>query len=114
LKNKQEVIDMKDKRLKDILPELGQIIAHDFSRFQITWLDILVGYAKVFDKLLDILMMPTKAETEAVKAIEEYIASRQKPYGQWKSPDWLAYKLSEIIDKTEEKTEELAEDELPF
>jgi hypothetical protein len=110
LKNKQEVIDMKDKRLKDILPELGQIIAHDFSRFQITWLDILVGYAKVFDKLLDILMMPTKAEAEAVKAIEEYIASRQREYGQWKSPDWLAYMLGQIA----EKTEELAEDELPF
>jgi hypothetical protein len=113
LKNKQEVIDMKDKRLKDILPELARIMAYDFSYFQITWLDILVGYARVFDKLLDILMMPTKAEAEAVKAIEEYIASRQREYGQWKSPDWLAYKLS-IIDKTEEKTEELAEDELPF
>jgi hypothetical protein len=100
---------MKRKELKDVLPELGQVIAHDFAHFESIWFDVLVGYSKVFDGLLDILMLPSKAEDEAVKVIEEFIASRQKPYGQWKSPDWLAYMLGQIVEE-----EPLADDELPF
>jgi len=102
------------KKLNELLPELGEILAHDFERFEITRLDFLVGYAKVFDKLLDVLMTP--AEEEAVKLIEEFIASRQKPYGEWKSPDWLAYMLEETVKKAKKPKPEkpLAEDELPF
>jgi len=104
------------KKLNELLPELGKILAHDFERFEITWLDFLVGYAKVFDKLLDVLMAPYPAEEEAAKVIEEFIASRQKPYGEWKSPDWLAYMLEETVKKAKKPKPEkpLVEDELPF
>lgn len=91
------------KKLNELLPELGKILTHDFERFEITWLDFLVGYAKVFDKLLDVLMAPYPAEEEAVKVIEEFIASRQKPYGEWKSPDWLAYMLGQVVEKAKRK-----------
>ncbi len=39
-------------------------------------MDFLVGYARVLDKLLDVLMAPCPAEEEAAKVIEEFIASR--------------------------------------
>jgi hypothetical protein len=105
------------RKLDELLPELGKMLAHDFERFEITRLDFLVGYAKVFDKLLDVLMTP--AEEEAVKLIEEFIASRQKPYGEWKSPDWLAYMLGQVVEEVERKQRQkkrkpLAENELPF
>jgi hypothetical protein len=116
LKLTKEVIDMEDKSLKDLMPELGQVIAHDFARF--SWRDYLVDYAKVLDKLLDVLMAPYPAEEEAVKVIRDYIDSRQKPYGQWKSPDWLAYMLGQIVEKAKKrqrrKRRVLTDDELPF
>jgi hypothetical protein len=110
---------MKSEELKDVMPKLGQIIANDFNRFENTWLDILVGYAKVFNSLLDIFMLPSETQEEAVKVIEDYIASRQKPYGQWKSPDWLAYELSQIVERAKKSQEQnrhepLDDDELPF
>jgi len=77
---------------------------------------ILVDYAKVFDKLLDVLASPYPAEEEAARVIEEFISSRQKPYGEWKSPDWLAYSLKQVVEKARKPKPEkpLAEDELPF
>jgi hypothetical protein len=104
------------KKLSDLLPELGKILAHDLERFEITRMDFLVGYAKVFDKLLDVLESPYPAEEEAVKVIEEFLASRQKPYGEWKSPDWLAYMLGQVVEEARKSKPEksLAEDELPF
>jgi hypothetical protein len=106
-------------QLKDLLPELGQVIAHDFGCFRITWLDFLVGYARVFDKLLDVLMAPYPAEEEAAKVIRDYIASRQKPYGEWQSPDWLAYMLGQVAERAKKRQRRkrhkpLAADELPF
>jgi hypothetical protein len=104
------------RKLNNILPELGQVIAHDFERFEITWMDILVGYAKVLDRLLDVLSSPHPAEEEAVKVIEEFLASRQKPYGEWKSPDWLEFMLRRIVEEARKPKPEkpLAEDELLF
>jgi hypothetical protein len=104
------------RKLNDILPELGQVVAHDLNRFRVAWLDVLVGYAKVFDRLLDVLSSPYPAEEEAVKVIEEFIASRQKPYGEWKDADWLEYKLGLIVEEARKPKPEkpLAEDELPF
>ena len=105
-------------QLKDLLPELGQVIAHDFDRFGSTWLDFLVGYARVFDKLLDVLMAPYPAEEEAAKVIRDYIASRQEPPGQWKSPDWLGYMLGQVAERAKKrqrrKRHKPAADELPF
>jgi hypothetical protein len=105
-------------QLKDLLPELGQVIAHDFGRFRITWLDFLVGYARVFDKLLDVLMAPYPAEEKAAEVIRDYIASRQQPYGEWKSPDWLAYMLGQIVEEAKKrqrrKRHKPTANELPF
>jgi hypothetical protein len=104
------------KKLNDLLPELGKILAHDFERFEITRMGILMDYAKVFDRLLDVLASPCPAEESAVKVIEEFITSRQKPYGEWKSPDWLAYSLKQIVEEARKPKPEkpLAEDELLF
>jgi hypothetical protein len=104
------------KKLNDLLPELGRILAHDLERFEITRTGILMDYARVFDKLLDVLAAPYPAEEKAVKVIEEFLTSRQKPCGEWKSPDWLAYSLKQIIEEAKRAKPEkpLAEDELPF
>jgi len=104
------------KKLDEILPELGRVLAHDFERFEITRMGILMDYARVFDKLLDVLASPYPAEESAVKVIEEFISSRQKPYGEWKSPDWLAYSLKRVVEEAKKPKPEnpLADDELPF
>jgi len=104
------------KKLNDLLPELGRILAHDLERFEITRTGILIDYARVFDRLLDVLASPYPAEEEAAKVIEEFITSRQKPYGEWKSPDWLVYSLKQVVEKARKPKPEkpLAEDELPF
>jgi len=104
------------KKLDEILPELGKVLAHDFERFEITRMGILVDYAKVFDKLLDVLSSPYPAEEEAARVIDEFIASRQKPCGEWKSPDWLAYMLGQAVEKAKkrQKRHKPAKDELPF
>jgi len=104
------------KKLNDLLPELGKVLAHDFERFEITRMGILIDYAKVFDRLLDVLASPYPAEEEAAKVIEEFITSRQKPYGEWKSPDWLVYSLKQVVEKARKPKPEkpLAEGELPF
>jgi hypothetical protein len=104
------------KKLSDLLPELGKVLAHDFERFEITRMGILIDYAKVFDRLLDVLASPYPAEEEAAKVIEEFITSRQKPYGEWKSPDWLAYSLKQVVEKARKPKPEkpLAEDKIPF
>lgn len=105
--------------LKDLLPQLAEILAYDFARFRTCWRDYLVDYARVFDRLLDVLMTPYPAEEEAVKVIEDFIASRQKPSGEWKSPDWLAYMLGQIVERAKKRQRRkrkmsLDDDELPF
>jgi hypothetical protein len=105
--------------LKNLLPQLAEILAYDFARFRTCWRDHLVDYARVFDRLLDVLMAPHPAEEEAVKVIEEFIASRQKPYGQWKDAGWLAYMLGQIVEKAKKRQRRkrqkaLADNELPF
>ncbi len=105
------------RQLLDTLPELAKIMAYDFERFETCRRDNLVGYARVFDKLLDVLMAPYPAEEEAAKVIRDFIASRQKPYGQWKSPDWLAYELSQVVERAKRRQRRRlkpAKDELPF
>jgi hypothetical protein len=105
--------------IKDLLPQLAEILAYDFARFETCRRDNIVGYARVFDKLLDVLMAPYPAEKEAAEVIKDYIASRQKPYGQWKSPDWLAYMLGQIVERAKRRQRRkrhkpLVDDELPF
>jgi hypothetical protein len=105
--------------LKDLMPQLAEVLAYDFGHFRTCQRDILVDYARVFDKLLDVLMAPYPAEEKAAEVIRDYIASRQEPPGQWKSPDWLTYMLGQIVEKAKKRQRRkrhkpLADDELPF
>ncbi len=101
--------------LRDLLPQLAEILAYDFGHFRTCWRDNLVGYARVFDKLLDVLMAPYPAEEEAAKVIRDFIASRQREPGHWHSPDWLAYMLGQIVaKKRQRRRRKPAKDELPF
>jgi hypothetical protein len=64
-------------------------------------------------------MAPYPAEEKAAEVIRNYIASRQEPPGQWKSPDWLAYMLGQIVEEAKKRqrrkrAKPLAADELPF
>ncbi len=106
------------RQLLDTLPELGQIIAYDFGVFETCRRDNLVDYAQTLQKLTEILFtQPSEAQEEAIKVIRDFIASRQKPYGEWQSPDWLAYMLGQAVEKAKKKQRRRrkpAKDELPF
>jgi hypothetical protein len=107
-------------RFGDILPELARIMADDLERFDTSWRSIVIDYTLAFQKLVDILAkLPYETQEEALKVIEEYIASRQKPYGEWKSPDWLEFMLRQIVERAKrrqrrKRQKPLPDDELPF
>jgi hypothetical protein len=106
--------------LRDLLPQLAEILAYDFARFETCRRDNLVGYARTLQKLAEILMtLPYEAQEEAVRVIRDYIASRQELPGQWKSPDWLDYMLRQVVERAKKRQRRkrhkpLADDELPF
>jgi hypothetical protein len=108
------------RKFGDILPELAKIMAYDLERLDISWRRDFIDYTLAFQKLIDILIrLPYEAEEEALKVIEEYIASRQKPYGEWKNPDWLDYMLGQVVERAKKRQRRkrhkpLANDELPF
>jgi hypothetical protein len=105
------------RQFLDTLPELARIMAYDFEYFETCRRDNLVGYARTLQRLAEILMtQPYEAQKEAIKVIRDYIASRQKEYGQWKDADWLAYMLRQVVAKKRQrrKRKPLAGDELPF
>jgi hypothetical protein len=108
------------RQLLDTLPELAKVMAYDFERFETIRRDTLLGYARTFQKLAEILLtLPLEAQEEAIKVMRDYIASRQEPPGQWKSPDWLAYMLGQIVEEAKKRqrrkrAKPLAADELPF
>jgi hypothetical protein len=105
-------------QLEGILPELAKIVAYDFERFETCRRDTLEGYARVFDKLLVILLtMPSETQLKAIKVIEDYIAGRQNGNGY--SADWLAYMLGQLIERARKRQRRTrqkpsADDELPF
>jgi hypothetical protein len=107
--------------LRDLLPELGRIFTYDLEKSKDFWFsqfDSFMDWTEAFWHLLYIMSLGgIEAEKEAIKVIEEFVQSRQKPYGQWKSSGWLAFMLRQIKDKTQNspKTEKaLTDDELPF
>jgi hypothetical protein len=105
-------------QLEGILPELAKVMAYDFERFETCRRDTLEGYARVFDRLLVILLtVPSEGQLEAIKVIEDYIAGRQNGNGH--SPDWLAFMLGQIVERARKRQRRkrhkpLADDELPF
>ncbi len=108
------------RNLLDTLPELAKVMTYDFERFDTCRRDNLVGYAQTLQKLAEILMtQPYEAQEEAIKVIMDFIASRQREYGQWHGADWLAYMLGQVIEKAKRRQRQkrhkpLADDELPF
>jgi len=86
------------RKLKDVLPEFGQIITKDFSHFRCDWLDTFNAYVDIFDHLRKILSWGNDdLEEAAVEVIEEFVKNRSRPPEEWVSPDWLAYELGRIL-----------------
>ncbi len=108
------------RQLLDTLPELARIMAYDFERFDTCRRDNLVDYARTLQKLAEILLtQPYEAQEEAIKVIRDFIASRQREYGQWHGADWLAYMLGQTVERAKrrqrrKRPKPLADDELPF
>jgi len=96
------------KNINDLLPELGRIFAYDLERFKDLWLtqfDAFVDYTMVFEKLIYIVGLGNpEVEEKAVEIVEEFIASRQKPYEEWKSSNWLVHELGRVIGEELSKT----------
>jgi hypothetical protein len=105
----------KDKRLKDVLPKLGQMMAKDFKDFSDSWEDVLKTYAEVFRWLNEVLLWKSEdIEEAAVEIIEEYIRKREEGFmGNQLFPaySWLAYELGEMF---YEMAEELRREEEEF
>jgi hypothetical protein len=89
------------RNINDLLPELGRIFSHDLERFKDLWLtqfDAFVDYVMTFEKLIYIVGMGNpEVEERVLKIVEEFIASRQKPYEEWKSSNWLVHELGQVI-----------------
>lgn len=105
------------KKLNNLLPELGHIFAYDLERFRDLWLtqlDTLVDHAMVLEKLIYIAGLGNQeVEKKAVEVLEEFLASRQKPYEEWKSSAWLAHELGRVIGEELNKTHTKLQSLLP-
>jgi hypothetical protein len=92
---------MKHKKLQDVLPKLGQMMAKDFREFGDKWEDVLKTYTEVFKWLNEVLWWKDESiETTAVQIIENYIKARKKGTigNEWfPAYDWLAYELGEMF-----------------
>jgi hypothetical protein len=86
------------QKLRDVLPEFGQMIAKDFNHFRDDWLETFNAYVDIFERLRKILSWNVDdVEKSAVEVIEEFIKNRSRPTEEWVSPDWLAYELGRIL-----------------
>jgi iron-sulfur cluster repair protein YtfE (RIC family) len=54
-----------------------------------------------------------KVEEKIVKILEEFITSRQKPYEEWKSSNWLAHELGRVIGEELNRTHAKLQSLLP-
>jgi hypothetical protein len=92
---------MKHKKLQDVLPKLGKIMAKDFSDFSNEWEDVLRTYGEVFKWLNEVLRWKDESiEKAAVQIIENYIKARKKGTigNEWfPAYCWLAYELGEMF-----------------
>mgnify|MGYP000338328187 CR=1 FL=1 len=86
------------EKLEDLLPELGRIFAYDLERFKDVWFDVLYNYAAVFNKLFYIVGVENPdLKKRVVEVVKEFIVSRQKPYEEWKTYDWLSHELRRVM-----------------
>jgi hypothetical protein len=92
---------MRSKKLRDVLPELGRMMAKDFSDFSDEWEDVVRAYAEVFKWLNEVLWWNAEdIEAAAVEIIEEYIEKRKNGMignALFPTYDWLAYELGEMF-----------------
>jgi hypothetical protein len=108
------------RQFLDTLPELAKVMAYDFENFETIRRDTLIGYARTFQKLAEILLtLPCEAKEETLKVIRDYIASRQKEPGHWHDTDWLGYMLGQVVERAKKRQKRkryksLAANELPF
>jgi len=91
---------MRREKLKEVLPELAQMMAKDFSDFSDEWEDVLKTYADILGWLNEVLRWKSEnMEAAAVEVIERYIEKR-KIGKQWNTffPAYkcLAFELGEI------------------
>jgi len=62
------------------------------------WFDVLFNYVAVFDKLIHIVGVENPdLEKRVVEVVKEFIVSRQKPYEEWKTYDWLSHELRRVM-----------------
>jgi hypothetical protein len=105
------------RKLNELLPELGRIFAYDLERFKDLWLtqfDTFVDYVMTFEKLIYIVGMGNpEVEERALKIVEEFIASRQKSYEEWKSSNWLVHELGQVIGEELKRTHAKLQDLMP-
>jgi len=86
------------EKFEDLLPELGRIFAYDLERFKDYWFDVLYHYGAAFDKLFYIVGVENPdLEKRVVEVVKEFIASRQKPYEEWKTYHWLSDELKQVM-----------------
>jgi hypothetical protein len=85
--------------LKDLLPELFQIIAKDLDSMKTQWfsqLDTFADYVEAINKLYEILTTADLDEEErTINVLREFIDSRKRPRSEWLNSYWLASLLSQ-------------------
>jgi len=92
---------MKHKKLRDVLPKLGQVMAKDFRDFGDEWEDVLRAYAEVFKWLNEVLKWKSEdIEEAAVEIIQRHIKERRRGArgNKWfPAYEWLACELGEMF-----------------
>jgi len=60
------------ERIRDFLPELGQIFVEDLRNSELDWLDVFSGYVLLFNTIEKVFSLPEKGQHEAVKSSPLY------------------------------------------
>jgi len=89
----------RNKKLKDVLPKLAQMMAKDFSDFSDEWEEVLKTYAEILEWLSSPYLKSENTEKVVAEVIERYIEKRK--YGvKWNvffpAYKCLAFELGEI------------------
>ncbi len=103
------------EKLEDLLPELGRIFSYDLERYKDFWFDVLYYYTAVFEKLFHIVGVENPdLERRVVEVVKEFIASRQKPYEEWKHYNWLSHELKRVMGEELNRTYDKLRDLMPL
>jgi hypothetical protein len=72
---------MEHKRLQDVLPKLGQIMAKDFRDFSNEWEEVLKVYTEVFNPPPQEVSIFYKVEMNCGKVDKHSVSEHNKHYG---------------------------------